>query len=338
MKRDAERFMTVSEAVPPALLLVPLPRGYGARLEYLDPHAARYDAAAIADGVRREADVLAPDLMVMGCDPTILAEACGCRIDMPEPYKWDIKESAVKGGPDSWAFWQPPDVSEASPFAELIQAMDRVRPVISCPVTCMLPAPFTLARLVGGSAFERAFETGDTRWQDLVDVAVMVVSDAIKMALRRGSCGIVLYEDGLILSGKAGNDLVRLYGTCFNVLRHHERRCLYVIADAKEGMGTTPVFDSFLDVIASVVVCINAASLPEAAQKMRGPTFGWAIDPVFFTFDDAAFAEAMTVLAANIQVTGVRVFMPIVPAAATPERVRELVVRFRSAVDADFRP
>jgi len=326
-----ERFMTLSGAPPRTPLLVPMTRGYGARLEHLNPHAARYDAAVIADGVRREADVLVPDLIVMGYDPTILAESCGCEVRMIELYNWSIAQPAVKGEPETWASWQPPDVGTNVPFVTIMEAMERVMPVISSPIACMLPAPFTLARLLGGAMFEEAFKTGDERWQDLLDISVMVVSDAIKVALRKGSCGIVLYEDLWPLSGVIGDELLRTYGTCFNVLRHHERRCLYVVTGAKKEEVTTLAADSFRDVLAGIVVCISGSNFSDWEEKVQGLMVGWATEPEFFTSGDAAFAAAVTALGESVHKTGMRVFMPIVPATAIPERVRELVTRFRAA-------
>lgn len=311
--------------IPSSHLFIPISQGYGALLERLDYHDARYEVQLIARACRREADLLEPDLLLVG-DPTALGEACGCAVRMVGPYSWEIGRSPLAEHPDGWSDFESGDLRTARPFGSMLETLPMLQAVVRKPMACVLPGPFTLARYLGGTPFLKAFQNGDDQWESLLDACLLTVTDAVKLALGHGSLGVVFWEDFRHLPALDLGNLFSAYTTCFNVLKHHARRCLVVTQGFN---GAEPAWSRFPMVTGFIYEGRLLVDLPHSAENGGLPLKGGGLGVYAWSLAEAEFDAVVCADLSSLVVSPPRIIAPVLPCTALPERVRSLVTTVR---------
>lgn len=312
--------------IPAGPVFIPLSYGFGAFLSRFGAEEVRYDPDRLARAARWECELLSPDLLLINPDPTILAESCGCSIQQVLPYRWQVTKSPLND-PDCWMDFPVEDPEQSRSFKALIEALPMVVETVKTPVAALLPAPFTLARQLAGASFLQAVETNDSAWQDLVDDCMFLITDAVKLLLRQGSCGIAFHEDFSGIRSLSLSRLTEQYGTVFNVLRHHGWRCLYLIRGGS--VESVPKL-SHVDAIAGMILMDKR--IREVRKMNRSdadPVLGGSLGDEFWEQEGEAFTAALEEKRNTLADRSPLIFSPQIPASAKPERVQALVKTIR---------
>lgn len=207
-----------------------------------------------------------------------------------------------------------------------VSTLPMLQAVVRKPMACVLPGPFTLARYLGGTPFLKAFQNGDDQWESLLDACLLTVTDAVKLALGHGSLGVVFWEDFRHLPALDLGNLFSAYTTCFNVLKHHARRCLVVTQGFN---GAEPAWSRFPMVTGFIYEGRLLVDLPHSAENGGLPLKGGGLGVYAWSLAEAEFDAVVCADLSSLVVSPPRIIAPVLPCTALPERVRSLVTTVR---------
>lgn len=328
-KQQVTKFLSKDGSLPAGMIFMPRSPGYGAKLNRIPPEDVRNDAALLLKSLQKEEELLRPDLLVLNYDLTYLAEMSGCQVQMKEPYVWEVVRGTWEGRVAEWADFSIPVPGKSGRLRMYQEVLAIMKKLTGTPVISMVPTPLTLSRQLAGESFLRKCIEEDEQWEELMDAALYVVSDTVKLFLDSGSDSILFCENltGLeTLGSRVPNTLTDFYRTLYNILRHYQKRAIFCI------YGKQPIaVDVYRhEMVAGICFSeLNPEEIELHGFEQGRPVLGSGLSKQCWdTHGD--FGKCIADHLDHIDNSMPFIFSPVITADALPERVLSLVQEVHS--------
>lgn len=326
-KIEAGAFLSKEGGFPEGFLFMPRSQGYGAKLNRYLPEDVRNNAGLLLKCLQKEADLLRPDLLVFNYDLTYLAEMSGCQVQIKEPFAREVSGGILDGREEEWAGFSIPALGESGQLKTYREVLGTVKKTTETPVASLVPTPFTLARQLAGDSFLRKFNEGDGQWEELMDAALFVVSDTVKLFLEGGSDGILFFEDltGLetTLETQAPALLSNYYRTLYNILGYYQKRAIFCVSGRQSGAAAGYRNQAIAGICFSD---LNPGEIEMPGVDQRLPVQGSGLrKDCWNTCEEPEFVKIIARHLELVDNSAPFIFSPLIPADAVPERVLTLV-------------
>jgi len=271
-KQQTMLFLSKDGSLHEGTIFMPRSMGYGANLIRVTPEELRNDAGLFLKSLQKEAELLHPDVIVLNYDPTYLAEMSGCHVQMTSPYVWQIVSHSLDGREAEWADFSITNLADSGRLSLYRDVLTMMKKLSQTPVFSLVPTPLTLCRQLTGDSFLQKLAEKDSQWEELMDAALYVISDTLKVYLEGGSEGILFYED---LSGfetaqlNLPSNLIDFYRTLYNILKHYQKRAIFWMCGTPPEGANVYRHETVIGTIAGIDSCIDFKETDEQlAQKI----------------------------------------------------------------------
>ncbi len=322
--QQVQKFLSKNGGFPNGIIFMPRSFGYGAKLNRSTPQEIRTNAGLFLKGLKKEEELLRPDLLVLNYDLTYLAEIGGCRVEGHNSYSPDIVNRSLAGQETEWADFCPPDLADAGRLPIYREVLAILKKSTGTSVISLVPTPFTLAWQLAGDSFSQKCLTGDGGWEELMDSALYMVSDTVKVFLDAGSDGILFFEDFTGLESDPRYRSILLldfYRTLYNILNHYQKKAIFLVQSNQ--MTEMDVYRQ--DQVAGL--CWGDQDPDEVARagfEQGRPVPGSGLRVKYWN-EEHDFESQITSCLDSIDLNRPFIFSPLIPADARPERVQSLV-------------